>query len=151
MDKSLKRTVCVVLSILVCISAFTACSNIKGVFSKEETTVSTTASTTVTVPTSTTETTTENLKTTFKEAYTNTVYPALEKDSSGKYSNKVSEYSTYFNTGDTSRSSNINHAASSINNLVIPSGGSFSFNQKLVQKTPNELVGQPNTSIYKGS
>ncbi|MBQ7739841.1 MAG: VanW family protein [Eubacterium sp.] len=135
MNKSNKKALCSVLALVIILSALCACSNIKGVFKKEDTTVSTSETTTVTVPTSTTETTTENLKTTFREAYTQNVYPALEKDSSGKFSHKISEYSTYFNTGDVSRSSNIRHAAASINGLVIPSGGSFSFNQNVGKRT----------------
>lgn len=129
--KNIKKSLCTLIVLAMIFSIFSACSN---VFKEEETTQSTTVSTTR-YTTTEMQTTTENTKTTFKEVYTQAVYSGLKKDPSGSYPHKIAEYSTYFNTGDTSRSSNIKNAAGKINNIAVPNGAVFSFNQTVGKRT----------------
>ena len=44
----------------------------------------------------TTVTTTENTKTTFRESYTSTIYPALHRKSGSGYSHELASYTTYY-------------------------------------------------------
>lgn len=114
---------------LIC-TIFTGCSGSANV---NETSSGTTAKTTTT--TTTTATTTENLSTTFKESATNTIYPALKIDSNGIYDYKLSEYTTYYDNTNSTRTVNIQNAVAKLNNLVIPSGSTFSFNQTVGKRT----------------
>ncbi len=115
---------------LVVLSAFASCAKNKK---EEQTTSAVFTTTTTTEPT--TVTTTENEKTTFAEVYTAKVYKGLSKDKYGEYPYKIASYSTYYNAGDTMRTQNLETAVSKVNNIVIPSGEVFSFNQTVGKRT----------------
>lgn len=91
-----------------------------------ETTVSTTT---------TTMRTTEDLETTFKEAQTNKIYDALTKDSDGSYPYEIATYTTYYDSSNATRTTNLHNATDRLNNLKIPAGKTFSFNQTVGKRT----------------
>lgn len=103
---------------------------------------------TSTTATTTTVRTTEDLSTTFKEADTNYIYPALETDDSEGYKYKLAEYTSYYDSTNTTRTTNISNAVSRLNNLVIPSGSTFSFNQVVGKRTI--LAGYQEAKVVKG-
>lgn len=103
---------------------------------------------TSTTATTTTVRTTEDLSTTFKEADTNYIYPALETDNSEGYKYKLAEYTSYYDSTNTTRTTNISNAVSRLNNLVIPSGSTFSFNQVVGKRTV--LAGYQEAKVVKG-
>lgn len=103
---------------------------------------------TSTTATTTTVRTTEDLSTTFKEADTNYIYPALETDDSEGYKYKLAEYTSYYDSTNTTRTANISNAVSRLNNLVIPSGSTFSFNQVVGKRTV--LAGYQEAKVVKG-
>lgn len=103
---------------------------------------------TSTTATTTTVRTTEDLSTTFKEADTNYIYPALETDDSEGYKYKLAEYTSYYDSTNTTRTTNISNAVSRLNNLVIPSGSTFSFNQVVGKRTV--LAGYQEAKVVKG-
>lgn len=121
--KKARIALCLVL-VLACVLA--GCS----VNSVDETTTTET-STTV----STTVTTTENMDTTFAEKSTTKIYEALHKDSDGEYPYKIATYTTYYHTYDKTRTANLKAAVSKINNIVVPEGKTFSFNQVVGKRT----------------
>jgi len=84
---------------------------------------------------STTVTTTEDENTTFAESKTRIVYEGLSKDSDGSYPYKLATYSTYYNSGDKTRTQNLKTAVSKVNNIVVPAGKVFSFNQTVGKRT----------------
>jgi vancomycin resistance protein YoaR len=84
---------------------------------------------------STTVTTTEDENTTFKEEKTKKVYKGLSKDESGEYPYKIATYSTHYNSGDRTRTQNLNNAVKKVNNIVVPAGEYFSFNQTVGKRT----------------
>lgn len=92
-----------------------------------------TEKTTVTTTTTTTRTT-ENLNTTFKEAQTAKIYPALPKTDSD-YDYKLASYTTYYDSSNETRTTNIHNAVNKLNNIKIPSGSTFSFNQTVGKRT----------------
>ena len=126
--KKTKQLLCFVLSVVMITAILGGCTAAQEA---EATTVRTTTTTT----TQTTVTTTENKKTTFAESSTRKVYDGLKKDRSGNYPYKLAEYSTYYNDKNETRSYNMEKAASKINNLCIPDGSVFSFNQTLGKRT----------------
>ena len=77
----------------------------------------------------TTVTTTENTKTTFRESYTSTIYPALHRKGGSGYSHELASYTTYYDAKNETRTANITASIRKLNNLVIPAGRTFSFNQ----------------------
>ena len=83
----------------------------------------------------TTVTTTENTKTTFRESYTSTIYPALHRKSGGGYSHELASYTTYYDAKNETRTANITASIRKLNNLVIPAGRTFSFNQTVGKRT----------------
>jgi len=83
----------------------------------------------------TTVTTTENTKTTFRESYTSTIYPALHRKSGSGYSHELASYTTYYNAKNETRTANITASIRKLNNLVIPAGRTFSFNQTVGKRT----------------
>jgi vancomycin resistance protein YoaR len=84
---------------------------------------------------STTVTTTEDENTTFPESKTRKVYEGLSKDKNGDYPYKIATYSTYYNSGDKTRTQNLKTAVGKVNNIVIPAGKVFSFNQTVGKRT----------------
>lgn len=124
----MKKAISIIMSaVLVCV-LFTGC---RGSANVDDTTKPTTTTTTTT----TTTRTTEDLNTTFKEVQTNTIYPALKIDSNGIYDHKLAEYTTYYDSSNTTRTVNIQNAVKRLNNLVIPAGSTFSFNQVVGKRT----------------
>lgn len=109
----------------------------------------TTEAPTTTAPTTTTTTrTTENLSTTFKEAQTAKIYPVLKKDNSSGYNNRLSTYTTHYLTSNETRTTNIKNAVKRLNNLVIPDGAVFSFNQVVGKRTV--LAGYQEAKVVQG-
>lgn len=106
---------------------------------------STTESTTTTT---TTTRTTEDINTTFKEAETVKVYPALNKDTDGSYPYQLSTYTTYYDSSNSTRTVNIKNAVSKLNNLKIPDGSTFSFNQTVGKRTV--LSGYKEAKVVEG-
>lgn len=96
----------------------------------EATTTPETSSTTTTIPR-----TTEDTATTFAEQQTRKIYDALEKDSDGSYPYKIASYTTYYNANDKTRTANLMTAVSNIDDIVIPNGKVFSFNQVVGKRT----------------
>ena len=127
--ENIKKLLCLLMSVVV-LSAFASCSINK---SEEESTTTVSTTTTTTVPT--TVTTTENENTTFPENSTRKVYKGLSKDKKGDYPYKIATYSTHYNSGDVTRTQNLKTAVSKVNNIVIPDGEVFSFNQTVGKRT----------------
>ena len=126
--ENIKKLLCLLMCV-VFLSAFASCA-VQN--SEEETTTQTTATST-TVPT--TVTTTEDENTTFPENKTRKIYKGLSKDKKGDYPYKIATYSTYYNSGDTTRTQNLKTAVSKVNNIVVPKGEVFSFNQTVGKRT----------------
>ena len=134
----MKKALSIFLAITIIGIIFTGCDSNAGI---DDTTTSTTATTT-------TARTTEDLSTTFKEANTNYIYPALNTDESDGYKYKLAEYTSYYDSSNTTRTTNISNAVSRLNNLVIPSGSTFSFNQVVGKRTV--LAGYQEAKVVKG-
>ena len=126
----IKKYLCLLLCVVV-LSAFASCA-VKS-SEKEEETTSLSTSKTTTVPT--TVTTTENENTTFPENSTRKIYKGLSKDKNGDYPYKIATYSTHYNSGDVTRTQNLKTAVSKVNNIAIPDGEVFSFNQTVGKRT----------------
>ncbi len=126
----MKRKVCIILSAVIVISALASCAANPG---KQETT--TTETTTTTTTETTTVTTTEDENTTFPETKTRKIYKGLSKDADGDYPYKVATYTTHYNSGDTTRTTNLKNAVKKVNNIVVPDGQVFSFNQNVGKRT----------------
>lgn len=137
----MKKIIAVFSAVIIICTALTACTETKQ---SEETTVSTAPASTTT----TTMRTTEDLSTTFKEAQTNRIYTALEKDADGSYPYKISSYTTYYMATNTTRTTNIHNAVDKLNNIVIPAGETFSFNQTVGKRTV--LAGYEEAKVVKG-
>lgn len=101
-----------------------------------------------TTTTSTTARTTEDINTTFKEAATNKIYPPLNKDTQSEYPYKLSQYTTYYDIKNSTRTTNINNAVKKLNNIKIPDGGTFSFNQTVGKRTV--LAGYEEAKVVQG-
>ena len=99
--------------------------------SADEGVLTTTETTTVT----TTETTTEDLSTTFPVKAVRAVYTGLKKDADGDYPYKIAEYSTHYNANNETRTANVRASAKKVNNIVVPDGYVFSFNQVVGKRT----------------
>ena len=127
----MKRRICIILAVIVLISALCSCA----MQEQSEDISTTTEPTTTTTTEPTTVTTTENLKTTFPETSTRTIYKGLSKDSNGSYPYKLATYTTYYNVYETTRTVNLSNAAKKINNIVVPDGKIFSFNQNVGKRT----------------
>ena len=125
--------------ILVCMLA--GCSESADVDATVDSTKKTTTTTTTTR-------TTEDLSTTFKEASTAQVYPALLKDSDSDYPYELSTYKTYYDVKNTTRTKNIDNAVSKLNDIVIPDGSTFSFNQTVGKRTV--LAGYEEAKVVEG-
>lgn len=137
----MKKTLAFVLVFVMLISTLSACSLIdeKEEESTEPTTQTTTKPTTVT--------TTENKNTTFPENSTSTIHDALKKDKDGNYQYELATYTTYYSASNENRTANINAALKKLNNLCIPNGKTFSFNQTVGKRTV--LAGYEEAKVVK--
>lgn len=135
----MKKIISVLLTVITVCLLFSGC--------KESADVDKTTSTTETTTTTTTRTT-EDLSTTFKEAATNKIYPALETDNGDGYTNKLAAYQTKYDSSNATRTTNINNAVSRLNNLVIPKDAVFSFNQVVGKRTV--LAGYQEAKVVQG-
>ncbi|MBR3737665.1 MAG: VanW family protein [Eubacterium sp.] len=126
--ENIKKLLCLLMCV-VFLSAFASCA----VQNSEEKTTTQTTATSTTVPT--TVTTTEDENTTFPENKTRKIYKGLSKDKKGDFPYKIATYSTYYNSGDTTRTQNLKTAVSKVNNIVVPKGEVFSFNQTVGKRT----------------
>lgn len=124
----MKRNLCIILSVLVLVSALASCA-----VQREEPTATEPTTTTTTEPT--TVTTTEDENTTFPETSTRTIHKGLEKDGEGDYPHRIATYSTHYNSYDVTRTTNLKNAVSKVNNIVVPDGQVFSFNQNVGKRT----------------
>lgn len=140
----MKKALAILLSAITIIVCFTGCKTSAEVANTTESTSKKT-----TAPTTTTTTrTTENLNTTFKEAATAKIHPALSKDSEGSYSHLLATYETYYLTSNETRTTNIKNAVEKLNNLKIPDGKTFSFNQTVGKRTV--LAGYQEAKVVQG-
>ncbi len=127
-----KRIISIILCFAVIAAAFAGCAaKSAGEPEETETTVTTAATTTET----TTATTTENTATTFPEEETRKIYKGLSKDTEGSYPYKIAEFSTHYDGSNTTRTANLRAAANKIDDIVIPDGQVFSFNQTVGKRT----------------
>lgn len=138
----MKKLLAIVLASVLIAVMLAGCNESADV---SATTKSTTASTTTTT---TTTRTTEDVNTTFKEAVTANVYPALNKDADGSYPYKLSTYTTYYDSSNATRTVNINNAVSKLDNIKIPDGSTFSFNQTVGKRTV--LAGYQEAKVVEG-
>lgn len=138
----MKKYFAVFLAAVMICCIFTACSETADV-SKTTDNPSETSSTTTT-----TMRTTEDLSTTFKEAETNKIYPALSKDPDGDYPYEIASYNTTYMSSNTTRTTNIHNAVDKLNNVVVPAGETFSFNQTVGKRTV--LAGYEEAKVVKG-
>ncbi|MGN1420745.1 MAG: VanW family protein [Eubacterium sp.] len=138
----MKKYFAVFLAVIIICCTLTACSETADV-SKATDNPSESSSTTTT-----TMRTTEDLSTTFKEAETNKIYPALSKDSKGDYPYKIASYKTTYMSSNTTRTTNIHNAVDKLNNIVVPAGETFSFNQTVGKRTV--LAGYEEAKVVKG-
>ena len=111
-------------------------------------TADTSSTTKPTTTTTTTARTTEDLSTTFREAQTNTIYPVLVQNSDDSFDYKLATYKTYYDSSNSTRTTNIKNAVKKLNNLVIPSGSVFSFNQVVGKRTV--LAGYEEAKVVQG-
>ncbi|MCR5207006.1 MAG: VanW family protein [Eubacterium sp.] len=132
--KKSKALICVALAAVITGTALTACS-FRPEAPTEATESVTAEATTETTTEPTTVTTTENTATTFPESETRKIYKGLSKDEEGSYDNLVSSYSTYYHSYDVTRTENLKNSVRKINNIVVPDGQVFSFNQTVGKRT----------------
>ncbi|MGN1203228.1 MAG: VanW family protein [Eubacterium sp.] len=137
--KKLLVTVLVAVMLSVMLAG---CNETANVSATVEPTTKTTTTTT------TTARTTEDINTTFKEATTGTVFPQLNKDDDGSYPYKISTYSTYYDPSNSTRTVNICTAVEKLDNLKIPDGSTFSFNQTVGKRTV--LAGYQEAKVVQG-
>lgn len=127
--ENIKRIICVVLSAVLISSAFAACSR------KAENDTDQSSTTETTTTTTTIVTTTEDTQTTFAEDTTRKIYAGLSKDAGGDYPYEIATYTTSYNSGDKTRTANLQAAVDKVNNIKIPDGSIFSFNQTVGKRT----------------
>lgn len=137
----MKKLLAVVLASVILTAALAGCSESADVNATADTEKTTTTTTTTTR-------TTEDINTTFKEASTGTVYPALNKDADGDYPYRLSTYTTYYDVKNSTRTTNIDNAVSKLDNLLIPDGSTFSFNQTVGKRTV--LAGYEEAKVVQG-
>ncbi len=135
----MKKLMAIILAAVTLCFAFTGCSETADVNATTQATTQTTTTTTRT---------TEDLSTTFKEAKTNRVYAALAKDKELNYPCKLSTYTTYYDVKNTTRTTNIKNAVDKLDNIVIPNGETFSFNQTVGKRTI--LAGYEEAKVVQG-
>lgn len=128
--ENVKKLLCF-LSAAVITASLVSCS----AESTEEVVKTTKAPAVQTTTETTTVTTTEDENTTFPESKTKKIYKGLNKDEKGDYPYKIATYTTYYNSGDKTRTQNLKTAVSKVNNIVVPSSQVFSFNQTVGKRT----------------
>ena len=96
----MKRICTCLLAAALVVGAFTGCAA-KPAAGTDTTTKQETTTETTTV------TTTENTKTTFRESYTSTIYPALHRKGGSGYSHELASYTTYYDAKNETRTANI--------------------------------------------
>jgi vancomycin resistance protein YoaR len=128
--KNIKSLLCVILCTVLIVATFAACS-----LGDEEVQATTTTTTEPTTTTTTIVTTTEDTDTTFAEDSTRKIYAGLVKDADGSYPYKIATYTTTYRSSDETRTANLKAAVSKINNIKIPNGSVFSFNQTVGKRT----------------
>jgi len=138
----LKKLLVIFLAAAVIAASFAGCKE------AEYTAGTTTAPTERKTTETTTTRTTENLNTTFKESPTAKIYPALNKDTNGNYTHRLAEYTTYYMSSNETRTVNIHNAVDKLNNLKIPAGSTFSFNQTVGKRTV--LAGYKEAKVVEG-
>lgn len=136
----MKKITAVFLILLVVCCTLSACKTAEK--ENETTTDASTQATTTTMRT------TEDLSTTFKEAQTNKIYPALSKDKNGEYPYEIASYTTYYQSSNATRTTNIHNAVDKLDGLKIPSGKVFSFNQTVGKRTV--LAGYEEAKVVEG-
>lgn len=136
-SKHIKTPLSLLLCFVLFCTAFAGCSHFKdfNVFGKPTTTEAETSTTQTTTTETTTVTTTEDPDTTFAENETRKIYPGLVKDKSDAYSYLIAQYTTQYRASDTTRTANLAAAVDKIDNIVVPSGQVFSFNQTVGKRT----------------
>lgn len=138
----MKKVLAIALTAVMLSLMLVSCSETADVSATTE------SATVTTTTTTTTARTTEDLNTTFKEAQTGAVHPALVKDEDGSYPYKLSAYTTYFDSSNSTRTVNINNAVDRLDNLKIPDGSTFSFNQTVGKRTV--LAGYQEAKVVVG-
>lgn len=116
------------LSIALAICLLIGCSK------TAETAATTEATTEATTVTTTIERTTEDEKTTFPETQTAKIHEGLVKDESD-YPYQIASYTTTYNATNKTRTANLKAAINKINNIKVPDGAIFSFNQTVGKRT----------------
>lgn len=134
----MKKISVIFMAAVIIAAAFSGCSETADVNATVETSETTT----------TTTRTTEDVNTTFEEAETAEIYPALAKDSKGEYPYKLTTYKTYYDAKNTTRTTNINNAVKRLDKIVIPNGETFSFNQTVGKRTV--LAGYEEAKVVQG-
>ena len=127
----MKKIIAVFCTAVLITSMLAACSNSQQASGNNVQSSAGSESTTE----STTMRTTEDLSTTFKEAETNTVYPALKRDFDSSFPYEIASYSSYYLSSNETRTKNIHEAVDHLNGIVIPAGKTFSFNQTVGKRT----------------
>lgn len=138
----MKKITAVFLILLIVCCSLTACKTAEKELTTQEVSDSTSETETTTMRT------TENLSTTFKEAETNRIYPALNKDTNGEYPYEIASYTTYYQSSNTTRTTNIHNAVDKLDGLKIPAGEVFSFNQTVGKRTV--LAGYEEAKVVEG-
>lgn len=121
-----------ILSVMLAICLLVGCSSRTAETSATTDTTTTTKPTTVTT---TIEKTTEDENATFAETQTAKIYDGLSKDTKGEYPYELASYTTTYNASNKTRTANLKTAISKINNIKIPNGAVFSFNQTVGKRT----------------
>lgn len=134
----MKKISTFLLAAVIIATAFAGCSETADVNATVDTSETTT----------TTTRTTEDINTTFEEAETAKIYPALAKDKEGDYPYKLATYKTYYDTKNSTRTVNINNAVKKLDKIVIPDGETFSFNQTVGKRTV--LAGYEEAKVVQG-
>lgn len=124
-----RRLICIALSVILLAAGLSACTQ------RQESTDESTQTTETTTTTITTTTTTENMKTTFAEEATAKIYKGLSKDTEGSYPFKVASFTTHYDSSNTTRTANLRAAAGKIDDILVPAGQVFSFNQTVGKRT----------------
>ena len=140
----MKKIIAVFCTAVLITSMLAACSNSQQASGNNVQSSADSASTTE----STTMRTTEDLSTTFKEAETNTVYPALKKNFDSSFPYEIASYSSYYLSSNETRTKNIHEAVDHLNGIVIPAGKTFSFNQTVGKRTV--LAGYQAAKVVQG-
>lgn len=140
--RTMKRILTVLVALVLTATVLVSCSK------DADTAADETATTAPTTTTTTTMRTTEDVSTTFEEAQTYRIYPALQKDSDGSYPYEVSSFTTYYQTSNETRTTNIKNAVAKLDGLCIPEGATFSFNQTVGKRTV--LAGYEEAKVVQG-